>query len=78
MAIVWYPSGFSRSANVVSFNGSPPTDSAENTILRPCDGPGALGAYTALGEPTPERIGRRPVNIAALEGEQTWNPLYHD
>ena len=31
---------------------------------------------TPLGEPTPERIGSRPVTIAARDGEQTWKPLY--
>jgi hypothetical protein len=65
-----YPRGRRRSAKVLSLRGRPPILSPVKTWLLPWLGPGACGAYTPFGEPTPERIGSRPVTIAAREGEQ--------
>jgi hypothetical protein len=50
---------------VVSLVGRPPAASELNTP--PCQEAPAQ----------PERIGIRPVSMAAREGEQTWKALYH-
>ena len=50
---------------VVSFMGSPPAASELNT-------PPVQEAPAQ-----PERMGIRPVSMAAREGEQTWKALYH-
>ena len=60
-----YPTRPSAVAKVVSFRGSPPT----------ADGPRTPPVHA---EPArPERIGRRPVSMAARDGVHTWKAEYH-
>ena len=64
IAAVVYPTVLSAVANVVSLVGRPPTGLFEKTPPSPVPH-------------VPERMQRRPVSMAAREGEQMWNPLYH-